>query len=283
MNLGAHMSISGGIWKSLERGKENRCHVIQVFTKSSNQWRAAKLSEEDVQTFHDTRRETGVSPEMAHDSYLINLGSPRANLWKKSVSSFRTELERAERLGIPNMVAHPGAHTGSGEKEGMAKIVKAIRQILKETDGWKVRVLLETTAGQGTTIGNRFDQLGEMLSRIGRPERTGVCLDTCHVFAAGYDWTTAEGYQAMWDEFDEEVGLSMLKAFHLNDSKGPLGGRLDRHEHIGKGQIGSGPFGRLMRDARFQSTPMVLETPKEEEESDRTNLALLRRLRSSKR
>lgn len=281
MNLGAHMSIAGGAWKALERGKENNCRVIQVFTKSSNQWRAAHLSEEDVRTFRDVRKATGIDAAMAHNSYLINLGTPKKGLWKKSLSSFRVELERAERLGITYLVAHPGAHTGSGEKRGMRKIVEGLRTVLKETRGWKVGVLLETTAGQGTTIGHSFRQMGELLDRIGVPERTGVCLDTCHVFAAGYDWRTLEGYEAMWGEFDSEVGLGRLKGFHLNDSKGRLGGRLDRHEHIGKGQIGSRAFGRLMRDKRFHSIPMVLETPKDHEGADRRNLALLRRLRSS--
>ncbi|MCZ6689644.1 MAG: deoxyribonuclease IV [Planctomycetota bacterium] len=282
MNLGAHMSIAGGIWKSLERGKEHNSRVIQVFTKSSNQWRAMPLTKDAVRAFHEARKATGVFPAMAHDSYLINLGSPQARLWKKSCSSLRIELQRAERLGIPYVVAHPGAHTGAGERFGLKRISMAIRSILRETSDWKVSLLLETTAGQGTSIGHRFEQLGEMLDRVGLPDRTGVCLDTCHVFAAGYDWRTQEGYEAMWDEFDQEIGLKMLKAFHLNDSKGKPGGRLDRHEHIGRGEIGSAAFGRLMRDKRFWSIPMVLETPKDEKDSDRRNLTLLRRLRSSK-
>jgi deoxyribonuclease-4 len=282
MNLGAHMSIAGGIWKSLERGKRMNCRVIQIFTKSSNQWKAGRLTKGDVRAFHEARQATGVVPAMAHDSYLINLGSPSAGLWKRSIAAFRLEMERAERLGIPYFVAHPGAHTGSGERAGIDRITKALRIILRETRGWKVNILLETTAGQGSSVGHRFEQLGEILQRVGHPERTGVCLDTCHVFAAGYDWRTKGGYKAMWDEFDSEIGLSMLKAFHLNDSKGPFGSRRDRHEHIGKGQIGSRAFGRLMRDPRFRSIPMVLETPKDGEGSDRRNLALLRRLRSSK-
>ena len=281
MNLGAHMSIAGGIWKSLERGRETGCRVIQIFTKSSNQWRAAPLREGDVRAYHEACRETGVFPALAHDSYLINLGSPDGRLWNRSVTSFRVEMERAERLGIPHIVAHPGAHTGSGEKPAIRRIARAIRGLLRETRGWKVRVLLETTAGMGSSVGHRFGQLGEILDRIGHPDRTGVCLDTCHVFAAGYDWRTEDGYRAMWKEFDDEIGLGMLNAFHLNDCKGPAGCRVDRHEHIGKGRIGSAAFGRLMRDRRFRSLPMVLETPKDDG-WDKRNLALLRRLRSMK-
>jgi deoxyribonuclease-4 len=280
MNLGAHMSISGGIWKALHRGKESNCHVIQIFVKSSNQWRAAPLRDEDIQAFEEARRKTRILPAMAHDSYLINLGSPEKDLWRKSIDSFRLEMERTERLGIPYLVIHPGAHVGSGEKAGIRRIVRALREILKGSRGGKVQVLLETTAGQGTTIGDRFEQLAEMIGRVGEPDRMGVCLDTCHVFAAGYDWRTEEGYDAMWDAFESALGLEVLKGFHLNDSKGDVGSRLDRHQHIGKGKIGSAPFGRLMRDPRFQSLPMVLETPKEGT-WDRRNLALLRRLRST--
>ena len=279
MNLGAHMSIAGGIWKALERGQEENCRVIQVFTKSNNQWRAAKLTDEDCRLFRETSERLGVRAALAHDSYLINLASPDDALWKRSVASFRVELERAERLGIPWVVAHPGAHVGSGERAGIRRIARAVKQVLRETRGADVGVLLENTAGMGSSIGHAFGQLAELLRRIGRPERTGVCLDTQHAFAAGYDWRSEEGYDAMWAEFEDTVGLGALRGFHLNDSKAPAGGRLDRHEHIGRGKIGSAAFGRLMRDPRFHTIPMVLETPKDEG-ADRRNLALLRRLRS---
>lgn len=271
------MSIAGGAWKALERGKENNCRVIQVFTKSSNQWRAAHLSEEDVAAFHRARKTTGINPAMAHNSYLINLGSPSRPLWKKSLSSLRVELERAERLGITHLVAHPGAHTGSGEKRGTRKIVEGLRTVLKETRGWKVGVLLETTAGQGTTIGHRFDQMGEMLDRIDVPERTGVCLDTCHVFVAGYELRTEAGLGETVDAFHGAVGLDRLGLVHLNDSVGGLGSGRDRHEHLGLGEIGLGGL-RLVVNSRFGCVPMIMETPMDERRGNPGNMDVARGL-----
>lgn len=278
--LGAHMSIAGGVDLAPLRGQEVGCQTIQLFTKSSNQWRARPLPPEEIERYRANLQAYGIAPAVAHDSYLINLASTDPDLHQKSMASFLEELERAEALGIPYLVTHPGAHVGAGEEAGLRQAANNIRELLKQTKGYRVQVVLETTAGQGTSLGHRFEQLAALLDQIGLPERTGVCLDTCHVFAAGYDIRTPDGYAGALRAFDRIVGISQLKVIHLNDSKKELGCRVDRHEHIGKGAIGPGAFRCLLTDPRLRGLPMILETPKDDDfvAADRRNLETLRRL-----
>ncbi len=277
--LGAHMSIAGGMGRAVERGADVGCDAIQVFTKSSNQWRARPLSDEEILEFKRLRDETGISPVVAHASYLINLASPDKDLYERSTSAFGEEVDRCETLGIPSLVAHPGSHMGAGEKAGIARVARALNRILRARRRRHVQVLLETTAGQGDSVGHRFEHLREIMGGLESPDRVGVCLDTCHVFAAGYDLRTRRSYHAVMEEFDKIVGLERIRAFHLNDCKKELGCRVDRHEHIGKGFLGLDAFRWLMNDPRFDGIPMLLETPKGKDYAeDRVNLAVLRSL-----
>jgi len=278
--LGAHMSIAGGIDLAPLRGREVGCRTMQLFTKSSNQWRARPLPPEEIERYRANLRATGIAPAVAHDSYLINLASTDAELHRKSMAAFLEELERAEALGIPFLVTHPGAHVGAGEEAGLRQVANSIRELLKRTKDYQAQVIIETAAGQGTSLGHRFEQIAVLLDQIGLPERTGVCLDTCHIFAAGYDIRTPEGYADVLGAFDAIVGISCLKVIHLNDSKRELGCRVDRHEHIGKGNIGLDAFRCLLADPRLKGIPMILETPKDDDFvlADRRNLDTLRRL-----
>lgn len=273
------MSIAGGVDRAVERGASAGCDAIQIFTKSSNQWRAKPLDDDEVQRFRVGQIEQGVSPVVAHDSYLINLASPDPALYERSIASFGDELDRCERLGMPALVAHPGSHVGSGEEAGIERVAAALNRLLRQRPGQRVKVLLETTAGQGHSLGHRFEHLREILNRLEAPERGGVCFDTCHVFAAGYDLRSEASYHAVMREMDRVIGLSRVGAFHLNDSKKDIGCRVDRHEHIGAGYLGLDAFRWLMNDARFDGIPMFLETPKGEDlAEDRVNLATLRGL-----
>ncbi|MBI4380725.1 MAG: deoxyribonuclease IV [candidate division NC10 bacterium] len=278
--LGAHMSIAGGIDLAPLRGREVGCQTMQLFTKSSNQWRARPLPPEEIERYRANLQVTGIAPVVAHDSYLINLASTDPGLHRKSIAAFLEELERAETLGIPYLVTHPGAHVGAGEETGLRQVANSIRELLKRTKGYQVQVVIETTAGQGTSLGHSFEQIAVLLDQIGLPERTGVCLDTCHIFAAGYDIRTHDGYADVIGAFDTVVGIPHLKVIHLNDSKKALGCRVDRHEHIGKGTIGLEAFRCLLSDPRLKGTPMILETPKDDDFvlADRRNLDTLRRL-----
>ena len=279
MKLGSHMSIAGGLDQAILRGEQVGCEAVQIFTKSSTQWTAKPLDSKDIERFKKTLKRSSVSVVLVHDSYLINLGSPKKDDRKKSVLAFLEEMKRVETLGLPYLVAHPGAHLGSGEEEGLRWIAESINQLHLKTKGYHMKILLETTAGQGTTLGHRFDHLRRIFDQVDASNRLGVCFDTCHVFAAGYDFRTPQGYQKVMKEFNEVVGLKRIDAFHLNDSKKDIGCRVDRHEHIGKGFIGKEGFRALMRDHRFEKTPMVLETPKGKEmREDLENLWLLRSL-----
>ncbi len=277
--LGAHMSIAGGVDRAVERGAAVGCDAIQMFTKSSNQWRARPLAGDEVARFRQGQIETGISPVVAHDCYLINLASPDPAQWDRSVLSFGEELDRCEALGIPYLVTHPGSHMGAGEEAGVARVAAALDRVLARRRGHRVQVLLETTAGQGHGVGHRFEHLRDVRARTKHPDRVGVCLDTCHVFAAGYDLRAERAYHETMEAFDRIVGLDTLRAFHLNDCKKDLGCRLDRHEHIGQGFLGVDAFRWLMNDPRFDGVPMLLETPKGPDcAEDRVNLALLRSL-----
>jgi deoxyribonuclease-4 len=277
--LGAHMSIEGGVDQAVARGAAVGCDAIQVFTKNSNQWRAKKLGEDEIQRFRAAQIEKGISPVVAHDSYLINLASPDEALYARSMAAFGDELDRCDALGIPYLVTHPGSHVGSGEEAGLSRISAALNRLFAERPAQRVTVLLETTAGQGHSVGHRFEHLREIVDHVALRDRVAVCIDTCHIFAAGYDLRTREGYQAVMKEFDGIVGLDLVRAFHLNDCKKDLGCRVDRHEHIGKGFLGLEAFRSLMNDPRFEGIPMLLETPKGKDcAEDRENLAVLRGL-----
>ena len=277
--LGAHMSIAGGVGNALLDGKKVDCDAIQIFTKSSRQWASKPYTKEEIEQFRINQKETGIATVIAHDSYILNLGSPDAGLRKRSVAAFIDELERCEVLGVTNLVAHPGAHVGAGEAEGIKLIAKSLDEAHKGCPGYQVKVTLEITAGQGSNLGYRFEQIGAMIDATKESDRIRVCFDTEHAFAAGYDIRTKEGYDRTFAEFDDAIGIDRLAAFHLNDSKKEFHSRVDRHEHIGKGYIGVEAFRLLLNDERFWGLPMCLETPKGPElKEDKENLALLRSL-----
>jgi deoxyribonuclease-4 len=274
------MSIAGGLDRAPLRGREAGCETIQIFTKSNRQWQAKPLDEAEVARFKANLLATGIGPVVAHDCYLLNLAAPVAAVWKRSVAAFQVELERAERLGIPFLVTHPGSHTGAGAADGIARVAEALNRLHAALPGHRVRILLETTAGQGTSLGARFEELAAILERVERVERVGLCLDTCHLYAAGYDIGTVLGYRQTMRELESCLGIARVQAIHLNDSQQGLGSRVDRHAHIGRGRLGLTAFRCLLRDPRLRRVPMILETPKDPDPvaADRANLARLRRL-----
>jgi len=297
--LGAHQSIAGGHHKAVERAAALGCQCVQLFTanprafraagtrlgfgrlytKNNNQWRARPIAQGRPERFREQLARLGISHPLAHDSYLINLASPDRSLWRRSVAAFVEELRRAEALGIPYVVTHPGAYTTGSEQRGLHRIVRALDEIHARTRDLRARCLLETTAGQGTSLGWRFEQLAELLEGVAEPDRLGFCFDTCHVFAAGYPLGTEKEYRATMREFNRVVGLNRIKAFHLNDSRRPLGSRVDRHAHIGRGEMGIEPFRLLLNDRRFRRVPMYIETPKGEENGEDLDAINLRTLR----
>jgi deoxyribonuclease-4 len=285
--LGAHESVAGGLDRMFERAARDRCDAAQIWTRSSRQWAAKPLDDATVQRFkaaHATARgaTTGRKlPLAAHASYLINLAASSAPIWERSTQTLYEECARAETLGVAQVIVHPGAAVGGSVKEAIGRVATALQQICRALGSKpKVRLLLESTAGQGSCVGCSFGELAEMMARAGE-RRLGVCLDTQHLWAAGVDWTTPRGYERVFAEFDATVGLAHLEAFHLNDSKKPLGSRVDRHAVIGDGLIGIKPFARLVGDARFAELPAFLETPPLEsgEESFALGLSRLRALR----
>jgi deoxyribonuclease-4 len=274
------MSIAGGLHLALERGAALGCFAVQIFVKNQRQWAARPLGDDEARAFRAARRSTGVPAVFAHASYLINLASPDPIAWERAVSFFTDELDRAEALGLSCVAIHPGSHLGAGIEAGLDRVARAVREVLRRTRGYRVRVALENTAGGGGTVGRTFGELGALLTRLQGARRVGVCLDTCHLFAAGYDIRSAAGYHAAMDECAREVGMSRVLAFHLNDARASLGSGLDRHEHIGRGHLGLPAFRLLLNDPRFATVPKVLETPKDPEpQADLRNLATLRRLR----
>lgn len=279
--LGAHMSMAGGYYKAVDAAAEVGFDCVQLFTKNNNQWRAKEITPEDVERFQSALAEHGISHPISHDSYLINMASPDKELWKKSVDALVIEMQRAELLGIPYVVAHPGAFTTSSESRGIKAIVRALNEMHKQTKEIQAKVLLETTAGQGSNLGWRFEHLAAILDGVKDPDRLGVCFDTCHVFAAGYPMGTEKEYKATMRELNKTVGVKQVKAFHLNDSKVKFGSRVDRHAGIGLGEMGREPFRFLLNDRRFRKVPMYLETPKEDAKGrkmDPVNYRVLRKL-----
>jgi deoxyribonuclease-4 len=278
--IGAHMSIAGGLHLALERGREVGCGAVQIFLKNQRQWAGRPLDDEAIRAFATARRRTGIRRVFAHSSYLINLASPDATAWAQAVDAFTDELERGEALGLSCVVIHPGSHMGAGIEPGLRRVIGALDQALARTAGYRIKVALENTAGGGNSVGRTFAELATMIDGAARPERIGVCIDTCHLFTAGYDLRTQAGYARAMAECEATVGRRRVLAFHLNDSRAPVGSGLDRHEHIGRGFLGLSTFRRLLNDRRFARVPKVLETPKDPEPtSDLRNLATLRRLR----
>jgi deoxyribonuclease IV len=276
--VGAHMSIAGGIHRAFERGSLVGCRTLQIFLKNSNRWDARTLTEDDRMLYRAAQEKTGLKPVVAHISYLINLASPEPSLWERSLKGFIEELERANYLSVPCVILHPGAHMGAGEEKGVLRVADALKRALSEIAP-PVRILLENTAGQGSSLGHRFEQLAAILDSVPDSTRIGICLDTCHLFAAGYDIRTAEGYFKTIEKFKRLIGIKKISAFHVNDCKKDLGCRVDRHTHIGQGFIGLEGFRSLMNDQRFVLIPKILETPKGEDlKEDLMNLATLRSL-----
>lgn len=275
--LGAHMSIAGGTPKAIERAEKVGCSALQIFVKNASRWQGPEISEEERREFLERRERSKLESVVAHDSYLINLASPDDELWNRSILATIDELKRCEMLGLDYLVAHPGAHLGSGEGEGIRRISTALDQIHQETDRFRVMIALETTAGQGTTLGYRFEHLRDIFEGCLMPERLVVCLDTCHIFAAGYDIRDYESYDETMKSFHDVIGLGRLAVIHLNDSKREFGSRVDRHDHIGLGAIGDQAFKFIMTDDRLTSIPKILETPKGDDDSwDKKNLKKLR-------
>lgn len=273
------MSIAGGVSKAPGRAHDVGANAIQIFTKNNTQWRSAPLADKEIAAFHENARALDIGVFASHTCYLINLASPDEALLQKSRSAFIDEMDRADALAIPNLVFHPGAHTGAGEEEGLRRIVESLDWACDQRPSSKVTLAIETTAGQGTGLGHRFEQIARILGDVKNPDRFGVCVDTCHIFAGGYDISTEKGYADTLREFDRLIGVKRIRVFHINDSKTPLGSRVDRHEHIGKGKIGLDAFRFLLNDPRFFKTPMILETPKGKEgEEDKLNLRVLRGL-----
>jgi len=279
MFVGAHESVAGGVHLALGRAANDGCRALQVFTKNANQWREPSPTDEAIALFKAARVGLGDAKILAHTSYLINLATDREDLLAKSIESLSAEVLRSSALGIDYCVLHPGAHLGLGADDGLRRAAAALNEVHRRTEGASARILIENTAGQGTCVGCTFPQVRQIFDQVKAPELLGVCLDTQHSFASGYDLSSAEGYAATFEEFDREIGIARLSAFHLNDSKKTLGSRVDRHENIGEGLLGLALFWRLVNDARFTKIPGVLETePKNPETPYRDEVSLLNRL-----
>lgn len=271
--LGAHMSISGGLDKALLRGSKTGCRTIQLFTKSPNRWEERILDESERERFIALRKKLAISPVISHNSYLINIASPDRHIYDKSLNALLLEMKRCEELDLDYLVMHPGAHKGSGEISGIKRISEAIDTVHQKTEGYRVRIALENTAGQGTVLGNTLSQIEKIFDGVSESSKLAFCLDTCHIFAAGYDIRNEAVYTRLFGEINDRIGLENLKVIHMNDSGRECGSRVDRHEDIGRGKMGEKPFRWIMNDERFLKVPKIIETP---ERSDRYNLRLLR-------
>lgn len=258
------MSVAGGLPRAVERAVVHRCEALQIFAKNASQWRGRPLPPEEIRAFRTRVRAAGIGPVVSHASYLINLATTSPGLRQQSLEAMGDELDRAEALGLLGVVLHPGCYTVGSEAEGLALIAEGLLELLRARRRGKTMILLEHTAGQGTALGATFEQLASIIAKMNDHRRVGVCLDTCHLLASGYDLCSPEGYASTFKQFGRLVGFDRLKAFHLNDSKKPLGSRVDRHEHIGQGCLGLEPFRRIVNDRRFRDVPMMLETPKAE-------------------
>lgn len=271
------MSIAGGVSYALDRAATVKSNAVQLFTKNNRQWQGPPIAETDISRWHSQTPIHQIHDAVSHASYLINLASPQDLLWEKSIAAHQDEIQRAHAYAIPHVVLHPGAHTGSGVEAGAARIARALDRIHAATpECGDTLTLLEIMAGQGTVLGGSIAELRRIIDQVDDRSRLGICMDTCHAFAAGYDLRTADGYNAMLDELESELGLAALKCWHFNDSKGALGSHLDRHTHIGEGEIGEDAFRLILNDPRWNGIPMLLETPKEEDlKEDLMNLQRL--------
>ena len=278
--LGAHFSISKGLHHALYEAEKYGCTALQIFTKNTSSWKERTLTQEEIIRFDQAREQTGITSIASHTSYLINLATPERKKHALSCHALKQELIRSSTLDIPFVVLHPGAHLGKGKEKGIEKVALSINEIFAQTPDIQIRLLLETTAGQGSGLGHTFEQLASIMEKIENKNRIGICLDTSHVFAAGYDIRTTESYCKAIDAFAAIIGLENLYVIHLNDSKKELGSRVDRHEHIGKGYIGIKAFELLMTDMRFEDVPKIIETPKQKggPDTDKMNLNRLRSL-----
>jgi deoxyribonuclease IV len=293
VRIGAHMSVAGGVSKAIERAVAHGCEALQIFTKNASQWRGKPLDPEEVTRFRRRIEDTGITPVVSHASYLINLATTFPVLREQSLAAFVDELQRADALGLVGVVIHPGTCTAGSEADALRLIAEGIRDAFRATPRRKTMVLLEHTAGQGRTLGHRFEHLATILGHLNGSPRVGVCLDTCHLIASGYDIVSEAGYQATFAAFEATVGLDRLRVFHGNDSKKPCGSRVDRHEHIGQGCLGLEPFRRILNDPRFGGLAMLIETEKARgaeragtimtDPFDVKNLETLRRLRQRAR
>ena len=277
--FGSHLSIAGGYYKAVDAAAALGMETVQLFTKNNNQWKGKPLADDDVRLFREALERTGIRRPCAHNSYLINVASPDDVLWQKSIDALIDELQRAETLGLDGVVMHPGAFVGSSEEAGQRRIVTALDEVHTRTVGTRCQLWLETTAGQGTCLGHRFEQIGFVLREVRDSERLGVCVDSCHIVAAGYPLQTPAEYAATMAEFDKAIGVKRVRAWHLNDSKKPLGSRVDRHEHIGEGHLGLEPFRHIVNDPRFADIPMYLETEKGERDGEQLDAINLRTLK----
>jgi len=278
MLIGAHLSVSGGVDTAFDRAGQLHCTAFQIFTKSNRQWQAKELMPDEVERYHQKQAETGL-PVVCHASYLLNLGTPDDALWHKSIDALVIELERCEILKIPYLVLHPGGHMKTGVEAGIARVAQGLDVVHERLPNYKVKIALEITAGQGTHLGSKFQEIAAIIEASSQNERLAVCFDTCHALAAGYEFRTPDSYQAMIDEFDQVVGLDRLAVIHVNDSQKDLGSHVDRHTHIGEGCIGLEPFGYFLNDSRFEKVPFLLETPVKDDPGDNIrNLEKLWRL-----
>jgi deoxyribonuclease IV len=278
--LGSHMSIAGGVFTAVERATSIGCTAMQMFVKNNNQWSGKPISGEDAATYKELRSKSTLrAPVMAHATYLINLCAKEPVLLAKSRGAFKDELDRCELLGVEYLNVHPGSHMEQGMEEGIKRIAESLNAVHEQTPGHRTLSVLEATAGQGTSVGHRFEQLRAIIDRVDNKQRMAVCIDTCHIFAAGYDIATERGYETTFNEFAAIVGIERLVAFHVNDSKKGLGSRVDRHDHIGKGMIGLEGFRLLMNDERFARIPKILETEKSDDlHEDVENMNVLKGL-----
>ncbi len=288
--LGAHLSVAGGLPRAVERAVVHRCEALQIFAKNASQWRGRDVPRQEIREFRRQLAAAKIGPVVSHASYLINLATTNVSLRRQSMDAMGDELDRAEALGLLGVVLHPGCYTIGNEADGLTPIGGSLLELLRERRRGKTMVLLEHTAGQGTALGSTFEQLASVIAKMNDHKRVGVCLDTCHLLASGYDLRSPEGYATTFTQFGRLVGFERLKAFHLNDSKTPLGSHVDRHQHIGQGHLGVEPFRRILNDPRFRDLPMLLETPKAEGEAkgrievdplDEQNLNTLRGLIAS--
>jgi deoxyribonuclease-4 len=282
--LGAHMSIAGGLEQAIISGSSIGCTTIQLFTKSNRQWNAKPLTDDQIELFKKTHKEYAVDPVVAHATYLINIASPDSKIVHASMKALAFELERCQSIEVPYLVLHPGSYTSGDRQEGLDRISKHLDEIFEQVPG-STMILLETMAGQGSVLCSTFEDIATVINNSKHKNRLGVCVDTCHLFVAGYDLRNPEAYKKTWDDFDQIIGLDRLKVIHINDSKKGLHSRVDRHEHIGKGELGLEPFRLLFNDERFFDVPKILETPKSTEEpftEDKINMAIIRSVMSEK-